>query len=85
MIESIRQKTSIEWFHIFTRLIYVWQKCVAWRFVGVLGHGLNGFFQLNVEDKKHYIAKLSLIDGIDPHMLFDRDFSEDTAHLPSLR
>ena len=43
------------------------------------------FLQLNVEDKKRYIAKLSLIDGIDPHMLSDRDFSEDTAHLPPLR
>ena len=43
------------------------------------------FLQLNVEDKKRYIAKLSLIDGIDPYMLSDRDFSEDTAHLPSLR
>ena len=41
--------------------------------------------QLNVEDKKRYIAKLSLIDGIDPYMLSDRDFSEGTAHLPSLR
>ena len=43
------------------------------------------FLHLNVEDKKRYIAKLSLIDGIDPHMLSDRDFSEDTVHLPSLR
>ena len=43
------------------------------------------FLQLNVEDKKRYIAKLSLIDGIDPYILSDRDFSEDTAHLPSLR
>ena len=43
------------------------------------------FLQLNVEDKKRYIAKLSLIHGIDPYMLSDRDFSEDTAHLPSLR
>ena len=31
------------------------------------------FLQLNVEDKKRYIAKLSLIDGIDPYLLSDRD------------
>ena len=43
------------------------------------------FLQLNVEDKKRYIAKLSLIDGIDLYMLSDRDFLEDTAQLPSLR
>ena len=43
------------------------------------------FLQLNVEDKKRYIAKVSLIDGIDPYMLSDNDFSEDRAHLPSLR
>ena len=43
------------------------------------------FLKLNVEDKKRYIAKLSLVDGIDPYMLSNKDFSEDTAHLPSLR
>lgn len=43
------------------------------------------FLQLNVEDKKRYIAKLSLIDGIDPYALSNKEFSEDTAHLPSLR
>ena len=43
------------------------------------------FLQLNVQDKKRYIAKLSLIDGIDPYVLSNKEFSEDTAHLPSLR
>ena len=43
------------------------------------------FLRLNVEDKKRYIAKLSLMDGIDPYILSDTDFSEDTAHLSSLR
>ena len=43
------------------------------------------FLQLNVEDKKRYIARLSLIGRIDPYMLSDRHFLEDTAHLPSLR
>ena len=41
--------------------------------------------QLNVEDKKRYKAKLSLIDGIDPYMLSDRDFSEGTAHHTALK
>ena len=43
------------------------------------------FLQLTVEDKKCYVAKLSLIDGIDSYVLSNKDFSEDTAHLPSLR
>ena len=43
------------------------------------------FLQLNVEDKKRYIAKLSLIGGIDPYVLPNKEFSEDTADLPSLR
>ena len=41
--------------------------------------------QLTVEDKKCYIAKLSLINGIDPYVLSNKDFSEDMAHLPPLR
>ena len=43
------------------------------------------FLQLNVEDKKRYIAKLSLIDGIDPYVLPNNEFSEDAVYLPSLR
>lgn len=43
------------------------------------------FLKLNIEDKKRYIAKLSLIDGIDPYVLPSSEFSEDTVCLPSLR
>ena len=44
MYAEICRLPEIERFHIFTRLIYVWQKRVAWRFVRVLGHGPNGFY-----------------------------------------
>ena len=43
------------------------------------------YLQLNFKDKKRYIAKLSLTDGIDPYILSNKEFSENTAHLPSLR
>ena len=43
------------------------------------------FLQLSAEDKKRYTTKLSLVEGIDPYVLSNNEFSEDTVHLPSLR
>ena len=43
------------------------------------------FLHLNVEDKKRYLAKISLIGGKDPYALPKADFSQDPIQLPSLR
>ena len=43
------------------------------------------FLHLNVEDKKHYLAKISLIGGKDPYALPKAEVSQDPIHLPSLR
>ena len=43
------------------------------------------FLQLSAEDKKRYTAKLSLVEGINPYVLSNNEFSEDKVHLPSLR
>ena len=43
------------------------------------------FLQLNVEDKKCYLAKISLISGKDPYAIPKTEFSQDPIQLPSLR
>ena len=45
------------------------------------------FLQLSFEDKKCYIANLSLMDEIDPRVLLNEGFSQDSVciWLPSLK
>ena len=57
---------------------------VAWRFLSALKNGPH-FLHLNVEDKKRYLAKISLIGGKDPYALPKAEFSQDPIQLPSLR
>ena len=45
----------------------------------------EAFLKLNTEQKKRYLCKLSLIEGIDPYCLKNADFNEDTSVLPPLR
>ena len=43
------------------------------------------FLQLIFEDKKCYIANLSLMGQIDPRVLVNGGFSQDSLWLPSLK
>ena len=43
------------------------------------------FDKLNSDQKKRYLCKLSLIDGVDPYSLKRADFSEEPSILPPLR
>ena len=43
------------------------------------------FFSLESEAKSRYLAKTSMIDGLDPYALKTTDFTQDIAHLPLLR
>ena len=43
------------------------------------------FLQLSFEDKKCYIAYLSLMGEIDPRVLPNEGFSQDSLGLPSLK
>ena len=45
----------------------------------------EAFLKLNNDQKKRYLSKLSLINGIDPYSLKKDDFTEDTSILPPLR
>ena len=43
------------------------------------------FHSLDLDTKKRYVAKTSLLGGVDPYALKQRDFSQDIALLPLLR
>ena len=43
------------------------------------------FYSLKKEEQKRYLAKLTLVGGVDPYTISDTDFSQDVGLLPSLR
>ena len=57
-------RALIERFHLFTRLIYVWHRRMADS--TCCKERPERYLQLSFEDKKSYIANLSLMGEIDP-------------------
>ena len=45
----------------------------------------EAFYKLNSDQRKRYLCKLSLIDGVDPYSLKKADFTEEPSILPPLR
>ena len=54
---------------------------VAWRILRVLRNVLNEFLQLSFEGKNCYIANLLLMGEIDPWVLLNGGFSQDSVWL----
>ena len=62
--------------------MFVWQKRASMSGAPCRS---EAFLKLNNDQKKRYLSKLSLINGIDPYSLKKDDFTEDTSILPPLR